>query len=247
VGVVVGLLMALASAVLPGLDTGASTLPEPSPGPSSTAPGPSAAASPLSPGPSPGGSPASPGPSPTNDAAAQLSQLSVAPEGPREGYARTAFKHWVDADGDGCDTREEVLIEESVVPATVGSGCSITAGAWFSPYDASTFVAPGGLDIDHVVPLGEAWDSGASEWDSSQRQDYANDLNDPEALIAVSASSNRSKGDSDPAEWKPPNETYWCRYASDWVTVKARWDLSADPAEVHALQQMLATCGAIPG
>jgi len=73
-----------------------------------------------------------------------------------EGYVREAFKHWVDADGDGCDTRKEVLIEESLIPATQEAGCSVSAGEWFSPYDATTFVAPGGLDIDHVVPLAEA-------------------------------------------------------------------------------------------
>lgn len=171
-----------------------------------------------------------------------LSQLEVAPEGPREGYVREAFRHWVDADGDGCDTRKEVLIEESLIPATQEAGCSVSAGEWLSPYDATTYVAPGGLDIDHVVPLGEAWDSGASGWDSLRRQDYANDLDHPEALIAVSAASNRSKSDRDPAEWKPLSVAYWCQYATDWVTVKVAWGLSADTAEVQSLQEMLVTC-----
>lgn len=147
----------------------------------------------------------------------------------------------MDADGDGCDTREEVLIAESIVPATQGTGCAVT-GEWMSVYDLTTFVAPGGMDIDHMVPLGEAWDSDASSWDSARREAYANDLDHPEALIAVSASSNRSKGDRDPAEWKPPNVAYWCRYAFEWVTVKVGWGLSADSAEVEALQEMLVTC-----
>jgi hypothetical protein len=171
-----------------------------------------------------------------------LAQLVIAPEGPRTGYSRDAFRHWVDADGDGCDTREEVLLEESLIPASQGSGCVIETGEWFSPYDATTFVAPGGLDIDHMVPLGEAWDSGAAGWDAVRRQDYANDFDHSEALIAVSASSNRSKSDRDPGEWKPENRDYWCQYAFSWMTVKTAWALSADAAEVQALQEMIATC-----
>jgi uncharacterized protein DUF1524 len=220
-GIVLGLIMAVASAIIPNLDSG------------------SASEAPLTP------AVAAEAPQEPTIAGVEtlLSTLEVAAEGPREGYSREAFRHWVDADGDGCDTREEVLIEESLVPMTTEeTGCTISAGEWFSPYDALSFVAPGGLDIDHVVPLGEAWDSGASEWDSARRQDYANDLEDPEALIAVSASSNRSKSDRDPAEWKPPSVEDWCRYASDWVTVKVEWGLSADEAEIQALQEMLITC-----
>jgi hypothetical protein len=227
-GLVVGLIMAIASALIPGLDT------------------------------SGGGVSAEEQPTPTAQVEAQdqlagdelrdlISQLQVAPEGPRDGYDRGLFKHWVDADGDGCDTREEVLIAESLVPATQGDGCSVT-GEWLSVYDSTTFVAPGGMDIDHMVPLGEAWDSDASSWDSARREAYANDLDHPEALIAVSASSNRSKGDRDPAEWKPENVAYWCQYAFDWITVKMAWELAADAKEIEALNTMIATCdeGQVP-
>ncbi len=220
-GLVVGLIMAVASAIIPNLDSD-------SPVPGGAQPALAITAEPEGPT--------------TTEVEALLNQLELAPEGPREGYVREAFKHWVDADRDGCDTRKEVLIEESLIPATQEAGCLVSAGEWFSPYDATTFVAPGGLDIDHVVPLGEAWDSGASGWDSSRRQDYANDLDHPEALIAVSAASNRSKSDRDPAEWKPPNVGYWCQYVSDWVTVKVTWELSSDAAEVQALEEMLVTC-----
>jgi hypothetical protein len=223
VGVVVGLIMALASAIIPNLESGSPvSVREPS--------------EPLT-------ATEAPQQPTVTQVESLVGQLTVAPEGPREGYERQAFKHWVDADQDGCDTREEVLIEESLIPATTEvSGCSVTAGEWFSPYDTMTFVAPGGLDIDHVVPLGEAWDSGASAWDTARRQDYANDLEDPQALIAVSAGSNRSKSDRDPAEWQPPSVEYWCTYVSDWVTVKVVWGLSADEAEVQALRDMLVTC-----
>jgi uncharacterized protein DUF1524 len=219
VGVVVGVVMALASAIIPTLGNEA---PDETP--------PVAAVEALE------------APT-TTEVESLLDQLQVAPEGPREGYERDAFKHWVDADGDGCDTREEILIEESLVPATTEeAGCSVATGEWLSAYDATTFTAPGGLDIDHMVPLGEAWDSGASGWDSARREEYANDLSHPAALIAVSAGSNRSKSDGDPADWQPPSVEYWCRYASDWVTVKIAWDLSADQAEVEALKEMLFTC-----
>jgi hypothetical protein len=222
-GLIVGLVMAVASAIIPGLGGGPAA---PAVEPPTTALTAEVAAPAAA------------------DVQVLLDQVVVAPEGPRTGYERDLFRHWIDADGDGCDTREEVLIEESVVPATSGAGCALTSGEWLSAYDAVTVTAPGGLDIDHVVPLGEAWDSGASAWDSVRRQDYANDLDDPEALIAVTATTNRSKGDQDPAEWKPPNVADWCQYALDWLTVKVAWGLSADQAEVEALREMLVTCDA---
>ncbi len=221
-GLLLALLLALASGVVPTLESS----PPPQAGVEITA------------SPNPGASA-----SPTVEVDVLLSGLTVAPEGPRTGYTRDRFKLWVDADHDGCDTRQEVLIEESLVPATSEeTRCFVIAGEWLSHYDNTTFLAPGGLDIDHMVPLAEAWESGASGWDDARRQDYANDLTHPEALLAVSASTNRSKGDRDPAEWKPPNTGFWCQYATDWVIVKSAWGLSADGAEESALRDMLATC-----
>ena len=89
-----------------------------------------------------------------------ISGLPVATE-VRTGYARDKFRLWVDADGDGCDTRKEVLISEADDPVTVGSGCSLSGGRWFSYYDRVSWTDSGRIDIDHVVPLAEAWDSGA--------------------------------------------------------------------------------------
>lgn len=182
-------------------------------------------------------------PSPGGDPTAVLAGLRVAPEGARTGYDRGLFDHWVDDDGDSCDTREEVLIDESRSRAQVDLyGCTVVAGDWFSAYDGLSFSDPAELDIDHVVALAEAWDSGASGWDASRRRAFANDLDRPEALIAVSASSNRSKSDLDPGQWKPTREAAWCQYARDWVTVKKAWDLSADQNEVDDLKVMLRTC-----
>ena len=169
--------------------------------------------------------------------------LRVAPEGARAGYQRELFKLWVDADHDGCDTREEVLIAESRSRAQVDPyGCKVIEGDWFSSYDGLMFTDPAELDIDHMVPLAEAWDSGASAWDGDRRQAFANDLDRPQSLRAVSASSNRSKSDLDPGQWKPTRDAAWCEYANDWVTVKKAWDLTADQNEVDDLRVMLRTC-----
>lgn len=109
----------------------------------------------------------------------------------RTGYERTKFKHWVDADKDGCNTRAEVLKAEAVTAPEQGANCRLSGGRWYSPYDDRYITGPSGLDIDHLVPLAEAWDSGASAWSPAERQAYANDLGDERALIAVSAASNR--------------------------------------------------------
>jgi hypothetical protein len=86
-----------------------------------------------------------------------------------------------------------------------------------------------------MVPLAEAGDSGASAWTAARRQAYANDLDVPRGLVAVTAKSNRSKSDQDPAEWMPPAPDAECQYLSDWVSTKLRWGLAADTAEVAAL------------
>ena len=109
------------------------------------------------------------------------------------GYDRTLFKHWIDADKNGCDTRKEVLIAEAVIKPKKGAKCILTGGKWLSAYDGMSYTKDASLDIDHVVPLAEAWRSGAWAWTSKQRQDFANDLTDSRVLIAVTASANRSK------------------------------------------------------
>jgi hypothetical protein len=155
------------------------------------------------------------------------------------GYARSKFRHWITAPN-GCSTREVVLIRDtSIVNA---KGCRVVSGEWFSPYDATTWQVASRLDIDHMVPLKEAWVSGASAWSPVRRQAFANDLGWTGSLIAVSASSNRSKGDRDPARWMPPNTGYWCTYLFDWIDVKYRWSLSVDPSEKQAITRDLSAC-----
>ena len=162
-------------------------------------------------------------------------------QGSTAGYSRDLFPTWLDFDGNGCDARDDTLTAESLTP--VGrNGCDVTAGEWVSIYDGVTTTDPSTLDVDHMVPLAEAWRSGAHAWDAERRARFANHMDDPDHLIAVTASSNRSKSDSPPNVWRPPASNSWCRYATAWVQVKITWDLSGTTAERDALGQMLATC-----
>ncbi|MFD4833224.1 HNH endonuclease family protein [Streptomyces uncialis] len=172
-----------------------------------------------------------------------VSRLAVAAED-RTGYQRTSFRHWnAGADpGDGCNTRQEVLITEAVVAPTVGPGCALTGGEWTSYYDEVRVTAAGSLDIDHMVPLAEAWDSGASAWTAPRREAYANDLGSAVSLVAVTARSNRQKSDQDPSSWLPPAEGALCRYASEWTATKLRWSLSVDESEQDRLYVIAAGC-----
>ena len=156
------------------------------------------------------------------------------------GYARSLFRHWIDADKDGCNTRYEVLIAEAIVKPKVGAGCYLTGGKWKSSYDGKVFTNPTGLDIDHMVPLAEAWRSGAWAWTASQRMEFANDLEDSRSLLAVTASLNRSKGDRDVADWLPVKAQ--CAYISNWIAVKSRFDLTVDPTEGEFLQSKITIC-----
>ena len=158
------------------------------------------------------------------------------------GYNRDLFADWYDADRNGCNTRKEVLIAESLDPVQIGSSCSIIGGRWFSIYDNVETTDSSKFDIDHMVPLSEAWDSGAWNWNADQRKYFANDLDQPFFLIAVTASSNRSKSDRDPAEWMPPNANYLCEYVRIWIEIKRAWDLSVDQAEHDYLARKLASC-----
>ena len=172
----------------------------------------------------------------------RLEALPVQPE-QRSGYDRDLFDHWVDVDGDGCDARREVLIAEAIEVPRVGSSCSLSGGRWYSRYDGATATGTGSnFDVDHLVPLAEAWDSGAHGWDSDTRRRYANDLGYAHSLVAVSASSNSAKGAADPAEWLPPEVSVRCWYAEAWIAVKSRWELSVDEAEFRALHDLVSQC-----
>jgi hypothetical protein len=158
----------------------------------------------------------------------------------RDGYVREDWRYGLDADGDGCDTRAEVLIAESLNPAQVDVfGCGVVEGDWWSAYDAVATTNPGDLQVDHVVALKEAHDSGGRAWTPGRKAAFANDLTDARTLIAVTAESNQDKSDKDPSNWLPPVREDWCRYLGDWVVIKARWGLSMDPSEAGRVRNVL--------
>ena len=163
------------------------------------------------------------------DITTAINSLKIADE-VRTGYKRTLFKHWTSA-GNGCDSRKAVIISEAIKKPVVEKGCLIKGGEWLSIYDNVKVTEASKLDVDHFVPLAEAWDSGASAWDAAKKEKYANDQTDPRHLIAVTGASNRSKSDQDPAEWMPTNKAYTCEYLVNWVSVKVRWNLSVDKKE----------------
>ncbi|UPK73048.1 HNH endonuclease family protein [Nocardioidaceae bacterium SCSIO 66511] len=180
-------------------------------------------------------------PDPPDEATARahLDELTVATPGSGDDYDRDLFPHWHTVEGT-CDTRETVLKRDGTDVST-GDDCYPTDGSWYSVYDGETFTDPSDVHIDHIVPLSEAWKSGANEWTTDHREEFANDLTHSQ-LIAVSASSNMSKGDDDPAEWKPENENVWCVYSREWIDTKFVYELTVDEAEKAALSEMLDRC-----
>ncbi|WP_328871050.1 HNH endonuclease family protein [Streptomyces sp. NBC_00287] len=179
-------------------------------------------------------------PTPVSAATARtyLASLTVATED-RTGYNRDLFPHWITQSGT-CNTREVVLKRDGT-NVVQDSACAAVSGSWYSPYEGATWTAASDVDIDHLVPLAEAWDSGADSWTTSRRQSFANDLTRPQ-LIAVTDNVNQSKGDQDPATWMPSRTAYRCTYVRAWVQVKYYYDLSVDSAEKSALTSYLNAC-----
>lgn len=173
------------------------------------------------------------------DALAVLTTITVENEH-RGGYKRSLFHHWIDADGNGCNTRAEVLLRDTQTPPQVDPfGCHVQAGEWFSRYDDVTATDPAEIEIDHVVALKETWDSGAWAWTPERREAFANDLSDPRTLAAVTGASNGSKGDRDPSNWLPPASADLCSYLSDWISIKARWGLTMDSSEFGRIRNQI--------
>ena len=187
------------------------------------------------------------------DARVTLDHLVVRPR-PRgtEGYVRDAFgSSWIDTDHNGCNQRDDVLLRDAVPHTTrvqQQGACDhdVLAGTWHDPYTGRTLTFTDlkdlhqaeAIQIDHVVPLAEAWVSGARRWSRDRREAFANDLHE---LLAVDGPTNMSKGDGDPAAWRP-RKGYQCAYARRWIAVKARYHLAVDPSERSALTQMLGFC-----
>ena len=151
-------------------------------------------------------------------------------------YNRKLYGVWIDEDGDCQYTRHEILIAESTQPVTFDKKrCRVLSGQWEDPYTGRVFNDPRLVDIDHFIPLAEVHRSGGYSWTGAQRRRYTNDLSNPDTLIVVSASANRSKGDKDPAHWLPPNQAFQCEYLKTWVEIKRYWELSSDLIETRFL------------
>ena len=163
------------------------------------------------------------------------------------GYDRALFEHWRDIDGDGCDSRDQVLKRDSIsLPQVDPVNCNVIAGDWVSPYDGAKWTNPSDIDIDHVIALKEAWDSGAWAWSAAQRKAFANDTSDSRTLLAVTDSVNQSKSDIDPSNWLPPLQSYTCTYLGIWIAVKVRWSLSMDSSEFGRIKNLLqSTCSSL--
>ena len=176
-----------------------------------------------------------------------LAKLTTASEAGFASYDRAKFQYPTDANGDCQNTRAEVLLQETRVRATFTSAskCVVKYGTWYSWYDGVTSKSASTIQIDHLVPLYEAWTSGARKWNAATRKAYANDITYGPSLAAVSASANLSKGSKDPAQWLPPLASSRCKYAIQWVQVKYRWKLTVDGSERITLSSILSgACGA---
>ena len=181
-------------------------------------------------------------------ALAAVDRLEVKGRAPRTGYTRERFgRTWFDADGNGCDTRNDIL-RRDLVDRQMKNWCKVLAGTRSpDPYTGRTirFVigGPSEIDVDHVVALADAWQKGAATWRPGIREQFAND---PLVLLAVDAGTNRSKGDGDAATWLPPNRSYRCAYVARQVAVKAKYRLWVTAAERDAMVRVLTGCRRLP-
>lgn len=174
---------------------------------------------------------------PVASAQIQLNQLPVAAPVSEAGYSAGAFPHWTVQAG-GCDTATVVLKRSGT--SVTSRGCTVTGGKWTSPYDGKSMTKPADVVVDELVPLADAWRSGAATWSMAQRQLFANDLADPQ-LVAVSKTGAGDRADRDPSGWLP-DPAFRCVYVRDWIAVKHQWKLTVTEAEKKALDDALQQC-----
>lgn len=178
------------------------------------------------------------------EALVALNNLEVKGRAPKTGYARSQFPHWSDPDRNGCDARNDTLKRDLTnITYKVGTReCKVIAGQLLDPFSGKviTFSATKAvIDVDHVVALSNAWQTGAAYFDKNKRSQIAND---PLNLLAVDAKLNRKKGDGDAATWLPPNKTFRCEYVGLQIAVKAKYGLWVTAAEKTAMKKVLQAC-----
>jgi hypothetical protein len=157
-------------------------------------------------------------------------------------YDRSEWRHWTDGDHDCQSTREEVLIAEAIYVSLSEDGCSVVSGLWYDVYTDSWWTDPRSLDVDHVVALGEAHRAGGWRWNGDRKEQYANFLDDPAHLRAVSLRSNRQKGDKDESKWLPPNEKFRCQYVRERTAIYEREGLTRSRAAQRKAAQVMRGC-----
>ena len=181
-----------------------------------------------------------------SSATRQLGGLAVKGRAPKTGYSRAQFgPAWEDVDRNGCDTRDDVLTRDLTDETRrPGSRCVVVTGTLADPYTGRTLAfrkaQAAAVQIDHVVALSDAWQTGAQQWTDARRLSFAND---PRNLQATDGPTNHRKGDADAASWLPPNPAYRCTYARRQVQVKAAYGLWVTPAERDALARVITGCG----
>jgi len=178
-------------------------------------------------------------------ALAVLETLPVKGKSSAKNYNRAAFgEAWLDADANGCDTRNDIL-RRDLAKATFGTGCRVDGGQLAEPYTGTTLTfrrgkdSSAGVQIDHVVALGNAWQTGAQQLSPTQRESLAND---PLNLLAVDGPANQEKSDGDAATWLPPAKKFRCQYVARQISVKAAYRLWVTPAERAAMERVLRLC-----
>ena len=152
---------------------------------------------------------------------------------------REQFGTWIYPKNDDLclNVRGLVLVRDADAPVTYSpDGCAVVTGAWDDPYTARTFASARDIQIDHFVPLKNAYMTGGHEWDANKRCLYANYLGNDFHLLAVNGSENMSKGDRTPAEYTPPNKQYVCQYLKQWLLVKVIWQLRLTPLETESIR-----------
>ena len=175
-----------------------------------------------------------------------LNKLPVKGRAAKTGYSREQFPHWKDPDKNGCDTRNDIL-KRDLTKVSFKSGtnnCKVISGSLLDPYSNKLISfdlskSTSNIDIDHVVALSNAWQTGAFQLTLAQRTNFAND---PLNLLAVDAKLNRQKGDGDAATWLPPYKSYRCAYVARQVSVKSKYKLWVTPPEKTAISNLLSAC-----
>ena len=183
-------------------------------------------------------------PAAANDALTALNQLEVKGRAAKTGYSRAQFPHWSDPDRNGCDTRNDTLKRDLTnITYKVGTrDCKVVGGQLLDPFSGKSLTfssTKSNIDIDHLVALSNAWQTGAAYFDKAKRTQIAND---PLNLLAVDAKLNRQKGDGDAATWLPPTKSFRCEYVAAQIAVKVKYSLWLTAPEKSAMSKVLESC-----